>query len=108
MASLAFLPIKAKHSICTLPPQNAKSETAWTMGQLGIMNPDSNPGSEIELAAGGLGTLHQLGPLDRALCSKFTSSTRPHVITQNEPGKKDPKMACAGRGTSNLSSHIYR
>jgi len=50
------------------------------MGQLGMTNPDSNPGDEMELAAGGLGTLHQLGPLDRAACSKFTSNTRPNII----------------------------
>lgn len=59
----------------------------------------------MELAASGLGILHQLGALDRAPCHKFTSSTRPHIIkhaTQNEPGRKDPKMACAGRGTFNL------
>lgn len=50
------------------------------MGQLGVVNPASNPGSEMEMAAGGLGTLHQLGPLDRAPRSKFTSSTRAHII----------------------------
>lgn len=80
---------------------------------MGMMNPDSNPGSEMELAASGLGTLHQLGPLDRAPCSKFTSSTRPHIINMQhkmKQGKKDPKTACAGRGTFDLckaGSHLW-
>lgn len=34
------------------------------MSQLGMMNPNANPASEVELAVGSLGTMHQLGPPD--------------------------------------------
>lgn len=68
------------------------------MHQLGIMNPDSNPGSETEMAA-----------MAWAHCSSWASTQdttqqahKQHQAThhkhaqQNKLGEKHPKMACPG------------